>query len=101
LLKTPEFYDDQPIIRTTRCKEAYGGIIEHSAVFSERWERNDGERILIIVNACENEATVNYVSGLEDGEYILSGDVNGTLEIKDGNGTTVLPPFSIVYAKAK
>lgn len=101
LLKTPEFYDDQPIIRTTRCKEAYGGIVEHSAVFSERWERNDGERILIIVNACENEATVNYVNGLEDGRYTLSGDASGILEIRNGSGATTLPPFSIVYAKAE
>ena len=56
---------------------------------------------MLIVNACENEATVNYVSGLEDGRYVLSGDASGILEIKNGSGEMKLPPFSIVYARAE
>ena len=49
----------------------------------------------------KNEATVNYVNGLEDGRYTLSGDASGILEIRNGSGAITLPPFSIVYAKAE
>ena len=101
LLRSPEFTDDQPIIRTTRCKEAYGGLVEHSAIFSEHWERNDGKRLLIIVNAGEQEAEVSYTYGLDDGEYILSGDTEGVLKIENGCGSTRIPPLSIVYATAE
>lgn len=100
LLRSPEFTDDQPLIRTTRCKEAYGGLVEHTAIFSEHWERNDGKRILLIVNACENEAEVSFTRGLDDGKHTLSGDASGILEIKDGCGKAKIPPLSIVYATA-
>lgn len=101
LLRSPEFTDDQPLIRTTRCKEAYGGLVEHSAVFSEHWERNDGKKLLLIVNACESEAEVSYTYGLDDGEYILSGDTDGVMKIENGKGKVKIPPLSIVYATAK
>ncbi len=101
LLRSPEFTDDQPVIRTTRCKEAYGGLVEHSAIFSEHWERKDGKRLLLIVNACENEAEVSYTYGLDDGKYTLSGDAEGILEIKNGCGKAKIPPLSIVYAVAE
>ena len=101
LLRSPEITDDQPIIRTTRCKEAYGGIVEHSAVFCEHWERKDGERLVVMVNACENDAEVKFSYGLDDGEYILSGDAAGKLKIENGLGSLTIPKLSIVYARLK
>lgn len=101
LLRSPKFTDDQPILRTERCKEAYGGIVEHSAVFSEHWERRDGKRLLVIVNAGECEAEVSFLANLDDGVYTLSGDASGVLEINNGCGRLSIPPLSIVYASAE
>ncbi len=100
LLHTPEITDDQPKLYTNRSKEAYGGIVEHSAVFCERWEKNtDGKRVGIFVNASENEAKVEIKSGFEDGLYTIYGDIDGSLEIKNGYGKLTLPPLSVVYAQ--
>jgi hypothetical protein len=99
LLHSPEFKDDQPKLRTDKCKAAYYGLVEHSAVFAEHWERNcDGKRLLVIVNASENEAKVEFTAQLDDGKYILSGDTSGIMEITNGYGSAVLPPLSVVYA---
>jgi len=57
--------------------------------------------LLLIVNACENEAEVSYTYGLDDGKYTLSGDADGILEIKNGCGKAKIPPLSIVYAVAE
>ncbi|MBQ3229819.1 MAG: hypothetical protein IJB49_02250 [Clostridia bacterium] len=101
LLKTPEFKDSAPILRTERCKEAYGGIVEHSAVFCEQWERADGKRLLVIVNASEEEARVELLSSLEDGVYVLSGDICGELAVENGKGVLSVPPLSVAYASTK
>lgn len=100
LLRSPEFADDQPGLRTERCREAYGGIVEHSAVFCEHWERNDGKRLLVLVNAGENSAEVRLISGLDDGRYILSGDTSGEFEIIGGKATVALPPLSVCFARS-
>ncbi len=100
LLRSPEFTDDQKALFTNRSKEAYGGILRHSAVFCQHWQRNDGESIVVIVNASENTAKVNFKGGLSDGKYKLSGDTQGILEIYNGKGEATLPPLSVVYAQA-
>lgn len=101
LLKSPEFKDDAKMLRTERCKEAYGGIVEHSAVFCEHWERADGERLVVLVNAAETDARVEFLSSLEDGVYSLSGDSRGEFTVENGIGSIVLPPLSVAYAKKK
>lgn len=99
LLRSPEFKDNLPKLRTERCKEAYGGIVEHSAVFAEHWQRNDGEELLVIVNAGEKTAKIDFSFGLDDGQYTLFGDAEGILDINNGKGTMVLAPLSVAYAK--
>ncbi len=99
LLHTPEFRDDLPKLRTERCKEAYGGIVEHSSTFCEHWERNDGKRIVLIVNASEHSAEFEILSGVEDGRYKLFGDIGGFVDITEGKAKISLPPLSVSYAE--
>ena len=99
LLRSPLFSDTAPAIRTTRCREAYGGIVEHSAAFCEHWRRNtDGKKIIVLVNAAETENTVNFTLGLDDGKYVFEGGCKNSLVIKDGRGSITLPPLSVNYA---
>jgi len=98
LLRTPEFTDDAAILRTTRCKEARNGIVEHSATFCEHWERKDGQKLLLLVNASEEAAEMTITANVADGKYALKGDANGTLTIENGTGKVKLPPLSVVYS---
>ena len=98
LLRSPSFKDDGEMIRTTRCREAYGGIVEHSAAFCEHWQRHDGEKMLLLVNASEKAVNVSFTYGLDDGEYKLCGDTGITFTVKDGKGSVALPPLSVSYA---
>ena len=99
LLRSPEISDDLPAIRTTRNKESYGGVTEHSAVFCEHWERiTDGKKLILFVNAAKEAAKAEIRSGIADGKYRLEGDKGSDLCIKDGNGVIELPPLSVCYA---
>ena len=97
LLRSPEFTCDAPLLRTTQCREAYGGLVEHSAIFCEHWQRYDGKRMLLLVNAGETECTAECLRSLGDGEYTLSGDCNAVLKIENGKGCVTLPPLSVQY----
>ena len=99
LLRSPLFTDSAPVIRTTRCKEAYGGVVEHTAFFCEHWRRDtDGKKLLVAVNAGETETTAEFTLGLPDGEYTFKGDFTGKLVIKNGKGSLTLPPLSVCYS---
>jgi len=97
LLRSPEFTCDAPILRTTQCREAYGGLVEHSVIFCEHWQRFDGKRMLLLVNAGESECEARCVRSLDDGEYALAGDCSAVLKIENGNGSVKLPPLSVQY----
>jgi len=99
LLRSPAFTDTAKALRTDRCREAYGGVVEHSAAFCEHWQRNtDGEKLLVLVNAAETENEVSFTRGLEDGKYTFAGGCGKTLVIKNGKGSITLPPLSVNYA---
>ena len=101
LLRSPEFTDDVPMLRTTRSREAYDGLLEHSGTFCEHWERKDGEKLLILVNAQDVSAEMTFTAHLDDGKYKLQGDVASTLTIENGNGKVKLPPLSVAYCLYK
>ncbi len=97
ILAPIEFEDDLPPIRTTRCKEARYGLVEHSACFFQQWQRRDGKKLLVLVNAAEEKATLCVKGGLEDGEYTFLGDTEKTLCVIDGKGTMEVLPLSVNY----
>ena len=98
LLRPVEFEDGLKPLRTDRCKEAQNGIVEHSACFCEHWQNREGKKMLIIVNASDEEADFNVTYGLEDGKYVLTGDCESELVIENGKGCVHLPKLSISYA---
>ncbi len=98
LLRSPEFEDTAEKLFTDRNKEAYGGILEHTAAFCEHWQRSDGARKVVMVNAAETENTISFSFGLEDGVYTVSGDIDAKLTIENGKGDITLPALSVCYA---
>lgn len=101
LLRSPVIEDSRHV-RTTKMKaEAYDGLLEHTATFSELWERKDGKKLLLLINASPRETTpVLTLSSLPDGCYSLQGDLGGKCEIKDSKLSLTLPPLSVSWILA-
>lgn len=97
LLRSPVIEEDR-YIRTTKMKaEAYGGLLEHTAAFSELWERKDGAKLLLLINASTQESRPVITVSLPDGSCSLQGDLKGECRIMDGKLTPVLPPLSVSW----
>lgn len=97
LLRSPVIRDDCHIKTTKMKAEAYGGLLEHTAAFSELWERKDGSRLLLLVNGADREDTPVITVSLPDGSYSLQGDLKGECEIREGKLSPVLPPLSVSW----
>jgi hypothetical protein len=97
LLRSPKI-EDKVKLKTTKIKvEAYGGLLEHTATFSEYWERKDGKKLLLLVNASCKETTPTLQAQIPDGTYTTEGDVQAEITAKDGVLTVTLPPLSVSY----
>ncbi|MBR5264825.1 MAG: hypothetical protein IKV50_09055, partial [Clostridia bacterium] len=97
LLRSPKI-EDKTKLKTTKIKvEAYGGLLEHTATFSECWERSDGKKLLLLLNASRKETTPTLYTQLPDGAYPLQGDLQGEVTVTDGALTVTLPPLSVSY----
>jgi hypothetical protein len=97
LLRSPVIADKVKL-KTTKIKaEAYGGLLEHTATFSELWERKDGKKLLLLVNASQKETTPVLQACLPDGVYTLQGDLTENVSITEGRLTLTLPPHSVSY----
>ena len=88
-------------MKTTKIKaEAYGGLLEHTATFSEMWERKDGKKLLLLVNASSKETSPTLQTLFPDGLFALQGDLTGSVQITEGSLTVTLPPHSVSYLMA-
>lgn len=97
LLRSPVITDSHRL-RTTKIKfEAYGGLLEHTATFSELWERSDGQKLLLLLNASARETTPVITASLPDGAYSLRGDLTGEVSVADGSLSVTLPPHSVSW----
>ena len=97
LLRSPKITDKQ-IIKTTKIKvEAYGGLLAHTATFSELWERSDGKKLLLLINASAKETVPTVSASIPDGTYRLDGDLQTDVAVQDGTLTLTLPPLSVSY----
>ena len=97
LLRSPVIEDSRRV-RTTKIKfEAYGGLLEHTATFSELWERKDGKKLLLLINASPKETTPTLTAALPDGDFAPGGDLQGSLHIEGGKLTATLPPLSVSW----
>ncbi len=98
LLRSPAITDSHRV-RTTKMKfEAYGGLLEHTATFCELWQRKDGKKLLLLINASTRETTPTVRLSLPDGNYPLYGDLQGSLTVQDGKWSIPLPPLSVSWA---
>ncbi len=97
LLRSPAI-TDKIKLKTTKIKsEAYGGLLEHTATFSELWQRKDGKKLLLLVNAASKETAPTLQADLPDGSYSLQGDLSGNVSVQKGCLTVTLPPHSVSY----
>ncbi len=97
LLRSPVI-EDKRTIKTTKIKsEAYGGLLAHTAAFSELWERKDGKKLLFLINASDKETTPTIRAELPDGTYRTEGDLQTDVAVQDGALSVTLPPLSVSY----
>lgn len=97
LLRSPEI-SDKHIIKTTKIKhEAYGGLLAHTAAFSELWERKDGKKLLLLINASVKETSPSLRAGIPDGVYRTEGNLKTDITVTDGAFDITLPPLSVSY----
>ena len=97
LLRSPKITDKQ-IIKTTKIMhEAYGGLLAHTATFSELWERKDGKKLLLLINASVKETSPTIVADIPDGVYTSDGELKTDITVCDGTLTVTLPPLSVSY----
>ena len=97
LLRSPVIRDTRRV-RTTKMQfEAYGGLLEHTATFSELWERRDGETLLLLLNASPRETAPTLTLSLPDGVYLPHGDLTEPVRVENGTLTATLPPLSVSW----
>lgn len=102
MMRPPYITDDREELMTDKAGQAYGEIIKHSAVFGSIWVRNrDAKRLLLLINASDEEATCKIECELPDGKYNLSGMNNNIckIEIKSGQSELSIPALTVVYAE--
>ena len=97
LLRSPKIKDKQ-IIKTTKIMhEAYGGLLAHTATFSELWERNDGKKLLLLVNASAKKTSACIQGEIPDGVYLIDGCVQREITVQNGTFEAELPPHTVSY----
>lgn len=97
LLRSPVI-EDECYIRTTGMKaEAYDGLLEHTATFSEMWKREDGRKLLLLVNASTQETEPTLTISVPDGDYLLQGDLHGEACVKEERLILLLPALSVSW----
>lgn len=97
LLRSPKIEDKQ-ILKTTKITaEAYGGLLAHTATFSELWERADGKRVLFLINASAKETVPTVTADIPDGTYRTLGDLQTDVTVQSGSLSLTLPPLSVSY----
>ncbi len=97
LLRSPIIRDAHRV-RTTKMQfEAYGGLLEHTATFSELWERRDGRKLLLLLNASPRETSPTLTLSLPDGVYPPHGDLTKPVRVENGVLTATLPPLSVSW----
>ena len=97
LLRSPKIKDKQ-IIKTTKIMhEAYGGLLAHTATFSELWERKDGKKLLLLVNASEKKTHPRIQGEIPDGVYLIDGCVQREITVQNGTFEAELPPHTVSY----
>lgn len=98
LMRSPAVLRSRMLRTRSITIEAYGGKLSHTAVFSELWKRSDGAKLLLLINASGREEHPLIRScNLPDGLFNPSGDLVSPVEIRSGELSPVLPPFSVSY----
>ena len=102
LLRSPKLIDKTHLRTTKILEEAYGGVLEHTATFSELWERKDGKKLLFLINASSRPTTVTVETGdLPDGVYAPHGELTEPVKFAHGKATVTLGALSVSWIIAE
>jgi hypothetical protein len=100
MLRPPVLSDDREELMTDKDNQAIGGVLKHSAVFGSIWQRNrDSKKLLLLINAADEEALCKVECSLPDGSYRLGGVKGRRMEIRDGKAELSIPALTVVYAE--
>jgi hypothetical protein len=98
VLRPPVINDDGGRIILTKCREAYKGYVEANCVNGMLWEEKaTGKRALLLVNSGDKDVNAVIKTILTDGKYLVKGDLETEVEIKDGSFSLAMPPLSLCY----
>lgn len=100
LLRSPQITDSHRLRTTKITFEAYGGLLEHTATFSELWERKDGKKLLLLINASPRATTpvITVADGvLPGGTYSMQGDQTDSVLVQNGSLSASLPAHSVSW----
>lgn len=96
LLRSPEVEDGRVPLRSDRIYYYDTDVLEHGPSYSELWEKN-GKRLLMLVNAGEEQAVCTVCGEFPDGSFRLLGDSQEEFIVSDGRFQVTLPPLSVNY----
>ena len=99
MLRPPVTKDDREELITDRGNKTFSSVIKHSAVYSAVWERSrDNKKLLLLINAADEDAQCTVECDLPDGKYTLHG-MEGKISFKSGKAELKLSALSVVYAE--
>ena len=99
MLRPPVLADDAPRLRFTDCPHAYFKTVDYPAVQGALWQKADGKKLFMLINAQSVEANTSLTVELPDGEYALQGDSSATLTICGGKAELTIPATGVVWVE--
>ncbi|MBQ0092260.1 MAG: hypothetical protein KBS45_02890 [Clostridiales bacterium] len=102
MLRPPVLSDDGPRLHSENVGHAYFKTVDYPAVQGALWqEKETGRKVLLLVNAARVAANVSLSTELPDGEYLLHGDLSGSLRVEDGRAAISLPADACVWVECR
>lgn len=89
-LRPPTIKTNIPKIRTEKCSQAIGGIVDEGPVMGCIRKRADGKRLALFVNASTKGGNATVTAEVPDGVY-------GEFRFKDGKATVKFDALSIKW----
>ena len=99
MLRPPMLTDDAPRLRFTDCPHAYFKTVDYPAVQGALWQKADGKKLFMLINAQSVEANTSLTVELPDGDYALQGDSSATLTICGGKAELTIPATGVVWVE--
>lgn len=96
LLRSPRVEDERAPLSSDNIYYYDTDVLKHSPSFSELWEKN-GKKLLLLVNAGEDEAELKVSCEIPNGVYRFDGECKTEISVQNGAFSVKLPPLSVNY----